>query len=224
MALNEDDLLRLLHSTEHSYAERKTTNDSRDWVKTIVAFANSLDLSQEGVLFIGATDDGEIETKAVNLDKIQKTLSEKKESIYPPVYCTTKVLKEGNSECIAVIVPGSPAKPHFAGPLYVRDFSKTVVAPKEKYESLLAARTSKTHELQGWIGRQITLRFFSRGPGMGYVLDQSAQDATVLDCNQFYVTVEFNNRRLSYPLSRAEITFDHVQNRLELEVTAPPTS
>ena len=89
MALNEADLLRLLHSTEHSYAERKTANDPRDWVKTIVAFANTLDPSQEGVLFVGATDAGQIEEKQNNLDKLQKTLSDKAAAIYPPVYFTT---------------------------------------------------------------------------------------------------------------------------------------
>ena len=83
------DLLRLLHSTENSFVERETAGDQKDWVKTIVAFANSLNDNQEGVLFIGATNSGEIERSPSNLDKLQMTLSEKMQSAYPAIYYTT---------------------------------------------------------------------------------------------------------------------------------------
>ncbi|MGA7241905.1 MAG: ATP-binding protein, partial [Terracidiphilus sp.] len=120
MAQSESDLLRLLHSTEHSFVERKTVGDSRDWVKTVVAFANTLPNEQEGVLFIGATDGGDIEASPSNLDKLQKTFSEKMQSAYPPIYYSTRTVQENGKECLAVIVSGSQSKPHFAGPLYVR--------------------------------------------------------------------------------------------------------
>ncbi len=126
--MTEADLLRSLHSTEHTFVERKTVGDSRDWVKTVVAFANSLETNQEGVLFIGATDKGEIESNPANLDKLQKTLSEKLQSVYPPVYYTTKIVAADGRECLAVIVPGSSSKPHYSGPLYLRDGSQTVIA------------------------------------------------------------------------------------------------
>ena len=38
----EQDLLRLLHSEETTFVERKTVGDTRDIAKTIVAFANTL--------------------------------------------------------------------------------------------------------------------------------------------------------------------------------------
>lgn len=69
MAFEEADLLRLLHSTEHTFAERKTQGDHKDWVKTVVAFANTFEPPIEGVLFIGATDEGNIESKPANLDQ-----------------------------------------------------------------------------------------------------------------------------------------------------------
>jgi Schlafen, AlbA_2 len=223
MALDEDDLLRLLHSTEHSYAERKTANDSKDWVKTVVAFANSLDPSQEAVLFIGATDNGEIEPKSANLDKLQKTLSEKMQAIYPPVYCTTKSLKEGDKECIAVIVPGSPAKPHFAGPLYIRDLSKTVAATMGQYESLLATRTSKANELQRWKGRDITLVEIHRLAGIVYQVERITGAAPLIDCNLFYVTLNVGGRKKSFPLASFEIAYDHESDRIQIERTVPET-
>lgn len=153
MALDESDMLRLLHSTEHSFVERKTVGDSRDWVKTVVAFANTLSNEQEGVLFIGATDAGEIESQPSNPDKLQRTFSEKMQNASPAVYYTTRTVQENGKECLAVIVPGSPSRPHFAGPPYVRDGSQSVVASSRQYETLRAARIGKVYELQKWVGK-----------------------------------------------------------------------
>ncbi len=223
MPLNETDMLRLLHSTEHSFVERKTIGDMNDCVKTVVAFANTLSNDQEGVLFVGATDAGEIGSHSSSLDSLQKTLSKKMQSIYPAIYYTTKTVEENGKECLALIVPGSPSRPHFAGPLFVRDGSRTVVATSERYESLLAARTGKTYELQRWEGKQITLRIFSRQSGMAYVINQNTQEARVIVANQFYATVFYNNRKHSYPLNRIEISYDDVADRLELQVDGLPT-
>lgn len=78
------------------------------------------------------------------------TLADKGQSIYPNVYYTTRTIHENEKECLAVIVPESPSRPHFAGPLFIRDGFRTVVANTERHESLLAARTGKTFELQRW--------------------------------------------------------------------------
>jgi hypothetical protein len=208
-----------LHSTEHTFVERKTTGDQKDWVKTVVAFANTLEPTQEAVLFIGVKDGGEIEDKPSNLDKLQMTLSEKTTSIYPPVYYTTKIIKNGDRECLAVIVPGSSTKPHFAGPLFLRDLSQTVVASSEKYESLLAARTSKAHELQKWVGCEITIIEFQRSPGISYQVNETSKVGRVLACNQFYLTVLLNNHNWSCPLASLEISYDDAHARLKIERT-----
>lgn len=148
MAQGEADLLRLLHSTENSFVERKTIGDSRDWVKTVVAFANTLTPDQEGILFIGAKDNGEIEEKTNNLDTVQKTLSEKLKAAYPPIYYTTRIVQENYRERLAVIIPGSSERPHFAGPAFLRDGSQTFEATSVQYESLIASRLGKAYELQ----------------------------------------------------------------------------
>jgi predicted HTH transcriptional regulator len=123
-AKTELDLLRLLHSTEHTFVERKTVADTKDLIKTVVAFANTLSNDQEGVLFVGTTDGGEIEAHSSSLDQMQKSLADKLKNIYPAVYYETKTVQESGRECLAVIVPGSPSRPHFAGLLFVRDGSK----------------------------------------------------------------------------------------------------
>jgi hypothetical protein len=224
MALNESDLLRLLHSAEHTFVERKTIGDARDCVKTIAAFANTLPNDQEGVLFFGATDNGEIEAHSSSLDKLQTTIADKIQSIYPAVHYTTKTVHENGRECLAVIVAGSPSRPHFGGPLFIRDGPRTVVASSEKYESLLATRTATTYELQRWQGKEITVRTYAGGGGIAYTMNQTAMQATVVSANQFYVTVSFGNRNESYPLSRVQITFDDAAKRLEIEVEGLSTT
>lgn len=193
--MNESELLRLLRSTEHSFAERKTIGDSKDWLKTVVAFANTLETNQVGVLFIGVKDNGEIEESPASFDKVQKTFSEKMQSAYPPIYYLTRTVMHEGRECLAVMVPGSPSKPHYAGPAYLRDGSQTVVAKAEQHDLLLANRIGKAHALQAWIGKAITVRTFSRRQGMGFQLDQSEMEAKVIECNQFYLTVEMASGR-----------------------------
>jgi predicted HTH transcriptional regulator len=223
MLLTQDDLLRLLHSTEHSFVERKTFGDTKDVVKSVVAFANTLSTNQEGILFVGATDKGEIQPTPTNLDKLQTTLSSKIGDIYPPVYYTTRTVIENNRECLALVVPGSAAKPHFSGPPFLRDGSKTVVVSSGQYEALLASRIDKTRELQQWIARQVTLDTFRRSGGMGNSIHKHTVDGLVVGCNQFFLTVKYNNAVWSFPLSRVVLSYDHQHDRLTIEYTYPET-
>jgi hypothetical protein len=202
--------------------ERKTINDTRDFLKTVVGFANTLDPSEEGVLFIGVTDKGEIQSAASNLDSLQKTFSEKISSAYPTPYYTTMAIAEGGRECLAIIVPGSPNKPHFAGKPYVRDGSQTRAATDEQYEVLLSHRIDKSSELQRWTGKAISLTILRRQWGIGEGYDVQTFQASVIACNRFYLTIRYNNNIWSHPLSRIEISFDHGNNRLEVQVTMTP--
>ena len=59
----EEELLLRLRRFEDNFVERKTASDKKDWLKTIVAFANSTPTGQTATLFIGVTDDGEIEAQ-----------------------------------------------------------------------------------------------------------------------------------------------------------------
>ncbi|MGB7355692.1 MAG: ATP-binding protein [Acidobacteriaceae bacterium] len=220
MTIDRRDLLELLRDTENSFVERKTSGDSKDdWIKTIAAFANTLDPSQEGVLFIGATNEGEIESNDTNYDSLQKKFSERKKLIYPPVNCTSICVRQDDRECLAVIVPGSPAKPHFAGPLYIRDFSKTTTASAAQYESLLAARTGKVYELQKWIGQEVTIVEYQRTPAVYFEVNWRSRLGRVEVCNQFYLTLIIDGHKDSYPLSAFEISYDHQHERLKIERT-----
>src|SRR5277367_5030243 len=117
MPMNEDDLGRRLHSTETTFVERKRVSDTQDIAKTVVAFANTLRPDQEGGIFVGATDEGLLEDHNADLDKLQKTFVEKTRNIYPQCpYFEAHEVREGEKACLAIVVPGGPDKPYFAGP------------------------------------------------------------------------------------------------------------
>ena len=88
MEISDHDLLLRLRSFEDAFVERKTSADSKDWLKTIVAFANTAPVGYPAVLFIGVKDDGTPEGNQVNLDSLQKTLSEHVAKAYPPISTT----------------------------------------------------------------------------------------------------------------------------------------
>ena len=93
-SLTDTDLLLILKNCEDYFVERKTSGDSKDWLKTVVAFANSAPIGWPAVLYVGVKDGGEIE-QDLNLDNLQKTLSKKLASAYPPIFYLTRVLEAG---------------------------------------------------------------------------------------------------------------------------------
>src|SRR5215469_2445087 len=125
--LSDDDLLSRLTNTEDNFVERKRFSDDREWLRTVVAFANSCPLGYPGVLFIGVYDDGTLERpkNPVNLDSLQKTLSERIGAAWPPIYFLPRVLCQAGQQFLAVLVPGSSLRPHFAGQSFIRIGSET---------------------------------------------------------------------------------------------------
>jgi predicted HTH transcriptional regulator len=86
----------------------------------VVAFANSVPVGLPAVLYIGVKDNGEIETPQTNLDKIQTKFNTHMQSVYPRIAYAPKIVAEGGRQALAVMIPGSELRPHFAGLSYVR--------------------------------------------------------------------------------------------------------
>lgn len=223
--LSDADIIARLTNFEDAFVERKSTGDTKDLLKTAVAFANSTPMGYPAILFHGVTDKGEPEGKA-NLDTLQKTISEKLADAYPPIYYLTKVLQNDGKQFLAVIIPGSENRPHFAGKSYVRDGSQTIEASEEQFERLITERSSKAREILRWRSKEITLSWppiqrASRSI-LDTIVDVGSATKTVIDCNQFYVTLEglvvADRVRESYPLAELEIGFDDSQKRLELRL------
>jgi hypothetical protein len=221
MILTDEDILLRLTTFEDSFVERKTASDSKDWVKTVVAFANSAPVGYPAILFIGARDDGTIEEKS-NLDSLQRTLSEKLSAVYPVVYYLPKVLRHNHKEFLAVIIPGSENRPHFAGPAFIREGSKSIQSSAAQFGILVAERNSKVREIRSWKGKLVTFqRSATKELNAVHVLGtiDGKLAGVVTDCNQFFVTVESTTRKgslISFPLEQIEINFDHFSDRLEL--------
>ncbi len=112
------DLLDRLRDHEDSFVERKL--EGADLKRTIVAFANSLPTGREAVIYVGVGDDGQIRGVS-NPDSLQKKLRRIcVEGCYPSVQFTTEILRVENTAILAVVIPPSSDKPHFAGPAYIR--------------------------------------------------------------------------------------------------------
>lgn len=184
-----DDLLHeWITRPQDQFIERKTLGDSSDWLKTVVTFANSVPYDKFGVLFIGVRHDGLV-TDVGGVDGLQRKLRLKLDRAYPKVDYTTRVVEIGSRRCLCVIVPGSPRRPHFAGPAYVRVGSETLDATPALYEAMIAERNSKTYQIRRFIGKVVRLEFLNSGAAVrsqGRVVYQHSWQ--VVDCDQFCAT------------------------------------
>jgi hypothetical protein len=158
----DEDLQRGRLRIEDNLTERKTQSDSRGWLKTVVAFANSVPPERCGVLYIGVRDDGSIEP-AMNLDQVQKTVRQKLDAAYPPIEYATRGLTEGGADYLCVIVPSSRSRPHFAGPAYVRIGSETVEASARQYDGLIAQRNGKAYRILQHKGKHVSAHYVRTG-------------------------------------------------------------
>ena len=220
VALSDADLLAKMKNFEDHLVERKTEGDHKDWVTTAVAFANSAPTGVPAVLYIGVKDNGEIETPQVNLENIQKKFNTRMKAVYPRIFCVPKIVSENGLEALAVIIPGSEQRPHFAGLSYIRKGTETIEASEEQFAALIAQRNSKAALILKSKGQQITVLNRTATIGGGYSETQWPSSTVLVDCNQFYVTLQSGSTQpvSSFPLSRVEINFDSSLSRLQLEI------
>jgi predicted HTH transcriptional regulator len=214
--LTDADLLARMRNFENHLVERKAAKDEKDWKKTAVAFANSAPIGVPAVLFIGVRDSGEIETPQSNLDELQKKFNRHMEKVYPRIAYVPKTITDNGRQALAIIIPGSELRPHFAGLSYVRRGSETIESSAEQFEELIASRTAKSREILKWKDKAVTLNLLNVEHAM-HALGRLARstEAIIKDCNPFYVTLQEQG---SFPLTRVDICFDQERSRLAIEV------
>jgi Putative DNA-binding domain len=212
ISISDQDLLAKLTDTENTFIERKTVSDSKGWLKTAVAFANSCPIGYPAFLFVGVNDDGTIQRHGnqVNFEEKQKEVSARIGSAWPPIYHLIKTLRKDAGEFLAVIVPGSAQRPHFSGPSYVRIGPETREASEKQYEELIAQRSSKVRELQKLIGQ--TVLWQSLAPFTGNA------DGRVAACNQFFLTIHGAGYKRCFPVDWITISFEPNDQRYHLIV------
>jgi len=164
-------------------------------------------------------DNGEIETGGHNLDEVQKKFNTQLEKVYPRIAYVPKIIRDNGLQALAVIIPGSPLRPHFAGLSYVRRGSVSLPASEEQYEELIASRTSKTNEILKWKDELVTVNRLNVGNAIRMIgRIGSTMEMRVEKCNAFYVTLTNRNwSTISFPLASVEISFDDAKSRLALE-------
>ena len=223
MDISDADLIAKLTITEDPFTERKSNSDRAGWLKTVVAFANSTPIDQPAVLFVGVDNAGAICPTNGRIEDLMKSFSDYiAKHVYPPVYTFPKELRHGGLSCLAVIVPGSARRPHFAGQSYIRDGTQTREASEDQFAQLIAFRQGKAGKILGHLGEAVNLydllpigkdgRNQFKPRGEGWVL---------VDCDVHFVTIGRGTSKKTIPLEWLDLAFDHAHGRIELYVRTP---
>jgi predicted HTH transcriptional regulator len=216
----DEELLLSLKNFEDNFVERKTVSDSRDWLKTAVAFANSVPVGYPAVMFVGVKNDGTVQPAPVNLETLQRSVSEEINKAYPSIYHLHGVLRDpSGSPFLAVIIPGSGERPHFSGQAYIRVGSDSKPTSEVQFQNLIAQRQSKAYEILKWKGQIVSVDIYQSVKHPLIPAIASSPQMLVVDCNPHYVTLgQGPNDNQSFPLRQIEISHDHQRNRLKLEI------
>lgn len=220
IGVSERELLSKMHNCEDQFVERKTSSDGKDWVKTIVAFANSTPIDSYSVLFIGVRNSGEIEPPKTNLDDLQRSLNQKLKNVQPGISCVQKVVSENGRQALAVIVPYSPQRPHFSGPVYIRRGSESLQATPEELDMLIQSRNSKVARILAHKGERVYVQNSLRTPH-GASESSWGGSPNIVDCNQDFITLGNGPNpadRQTFPMSQIDIGINYQTNQFQITI------
>lgn len=218
MELTRSEIAHMIGQPEGPLVERKPPRvNAREIRQTVVAFANTVSGSDEAVLFIGVRDDGTVEGCG-DTDAMQKTVRDVCDrQCYPAIAFRIEIFSE-HRNVIAVVIPPSQNRPHFAGTAYVRRGSESVAAPDEVFNELVHSRNSKAGMLLEYKKRHTICRVI----GLGYGLDEVMQ-CKVFECNAQYVRldrIDGTRGMFSAPLENITIRRDEEKWCPEITVRA----
>ena len=166
-------------------------------------------------------DDGNPNVQADKLEDLAKSVTGVLEQAYPPIYRHIVPLHlPGVGSCLAVVVPGSPSRPHFAGQPYVRVGPETKSASEEQFARLISIRQAKTFEVLKYIGEAV-VRYDARPMMEGLKRFEASHDFILVDCNAHYLTLARGKSNSSIPLDWVDLSFDHAKKLLALYVKTP---
>lgn len=202
---------------EDNLIERKVESDTKDLLKTLVAFANSVKPGQTATLLIGEMNDGTVQG-VTNSDSMQKRVNRLcKEEIYPPLveYSCYGYQKDGKT-CVRVEIQHDGNTPRFGGPAWVRKGSETIVASPEMFQKLIEFRNSKLWQLREWIGKEVS----SRGETGNALVRQRIYGVpiTLVEISAHYIVVNDRGDIHSELLDNVTISWDPQQRRLRLVI------
>jgi hypothetical protein len=220
VTVSERELLARMRNFEDHFVERKTSSDGKDWVKTIVAFANSTPIDSYSVLFMGVRGSGEIEPPKTDLDQLQRNLNQKLKSVQPSIPCVQQIVSENERQALAVVVPYSPRRPHFSGPAYIRRGSENLRALPEDLDLLHQSRNTKVARILAHKGEHVHILNSLRtphGPSESYWTGAPY----IHDCNQDFITIGSGSNpadRQTFPMSQIDIGIDYKTNQFQITI------
>ncbi len=142
---------------EDGLLERKTEGyDDEAFLKTMVAFANSVRPEHTAIILVGERDNGKI-VGVNDPDKFQMRLHKIAKQIYPAIVWRSQIYEKDGKHCVRVEIEYSGETPHFGGIAWVRKGSETVKASDEVFQNLINFRLGKVRELAKWLGKEITI-------------------------------------------------------------------
>ncbi|MGH8542105.1 MAG: AlbA family DNA-binding domain-containing protein [Gammaproteobacteria bacterium] len=219
--MTPEHLLDRLRAGEDTLTELKTTGNEAVVKKALVALANSALPERAGVLFLGVKPGGEalgVENPTSLGEKVSTWAAE----CYPPIQADCVTLPVDGRNVLAVVVRASAERPHFAAPAYVRDGPKTVKAPPDIYEDLIASRNTKAGAILRHKGEIVTVTRRVVLTRMGIAVG-GPEDCRIESCSAHSVEVRYlgSGRLLSFPLDRVVISADPKHQR-PLKLTIKP--
>jgi len=209
-----------MRNFEDHFIERKTSSDGKDWLKTIVAFANSTPIDSYSILFIGVRNSGEIEPPKTDLDKLQRNLNQQLKNVQPTVSYLQQIVSENGRQALAVIVPYSPRRPHFSGPAFIRRGSENLPASSDELSLLIQSRDSKVARILAHKGEHIHVVNSLRTP---HGASESYWPGTpyIDDCNQDFITLgngPNSTDRQTFPMSQIDIGVHYQTNQFKITI------
>ena len=218
--METDKLIARLRGGEDNLVERKPEGVNRSELRrTIVAFANSTPDGQVALLFLGVHDRGEV-LGVQSADALQKTIGEVcNVDCYPQIEFFARVLEVDGKTVLAIGIPSSKRRPHFAGAAFVRKGSESVVASAELYDELILSRNDKCRQILAWRQQLVTVQCVQHRIGVQKrVPDQAYREESecrVLACDAHVVQLEIigSGTRVSEPLACVTIMRDEKKCR-----------
>jgi hypothetical protein len=217
---------------EDNLLERKVESDLKDILKTVVAFANSVNPGHTATLLIGERNDGTV-AGVTNPNNIQKTVCSECEKIYPAISWRSNIYEKDGRHCVRVEIEYSGDTPHFGGPAWVRKGSESVKASDEVFQHLIDIRSDLVRELSQWLNKEVTVYGEEAtvpqdkigGPGgVRHVFNHrwpwGDTVAILLSVNRHWITLERkdNLKKQSEPLKKLTLSFDDQRNQLKIIV------
>lgn len=227
MTLAVDALLARLRNHEDNLVERKPPRVNASEIRgTIVSFANSVRSGATGVLFVGVHDSGQI-LGVESPDELQKTVRHQCENVcFPPIVFSfsSVVLQVEGRDVLAIVIPESTNRPHFAGSAFVRRGSESVNASREVFDELIARRHSKVAAILDMRSQIVTVECVQHRLGSAANVADSRSHTTsecrVTECTPHYVRMFVLNtaEHVTEPLELVDIHYDEARHRPKLVI------